>query len=273
MTRTVFALLTLLFVAASAGAQQSRELLRPINDARSRQLDEYNSSFLKEQTYFASRYRIVEFNADVLFQEQEITVTPFEDIKPIELVPLPGTPRRIGDEHIFWSGRYRNDPLYEALGTGVSVTIAANSWDLEPSGDAVISSQNRFEFSPQWSIDEAGKAVLERSSVPGQLTVPGEPPRTAEQIRRHKRLQSLDKQAFYSVDAVFDVPGGSRYVLKALKYSPRYAVIYEIPRDTVLPGGIDAPPTAEEQAVFERYKRFVETLPNDSGKSIRGDVL
>jgi len=277
MTRTAFAVVTLLFVAASAVAQHSRELLRPVDAARSLRLEEYNSTFLKEQTYFGSRCRIVEVNASLLSQAQEITVTPFGDVDSIELLPLPGTPRRNGEDHIFWSGRYANDPLYEVLGAGVSVTIAAHSWDLEPSGDAVISSQNRFEFSPLCTFDQAGNAVLERSSVTGPLVLPGEPPRTPEQIERHKRLQSLSKHAFYAVDALFDVPGDNTYVLQALKYTPRYSVIYEIRRDTVIPVRIDVmpgdpPPTAEERASVERYKRFVETLPDDRGKAIRGDV-
>lgn len=278
--QTAVSVAALLMFSGAAYAQESRELVRSLDDARSQRLEEYNSTFLRGETYFASRHRIVELNAALLSQAREITFTPFEDVEPIALVPVRGTPRRTGEEHIFWTGIYKPFALLETLGgPQVSVTIAANAWDLDPSGAAVISSQNRFEFSPLWTFDERGNPVLDRSKFPpGALVVPGDPPRTPAQIERHMRLQTLDKHAFHSVEAVFDVPGSSRYVLKPLKYSPRYSVLYELTRDTVVPVRIDAMPegsplTEEELAVFERYNQFLETLPKDEpGKSIRGDV-
>ena len=230
MRGAAFAVVSLFFVVAvSAGAQQTRELLQPVDTARSLRLEEYNSAFLRDATYFASRYRIVAVDPRLLSQAQEITVTPFDDVEPIQLVPVSGTPRRLGENHIYWTGSYKQFAPFEALGIRVvTVTIAANAWDVGPSGDAAISSA----FNPR---------------------------------------------SFYSVDAVFDVPGGSRYVLQALRYTPKYSAIYEIPRDTLIPVRIDImpgdpPPSAEERASFERYRRFVEARPDESGKPIRGDM-
>jgi hypothetical protein len=279
-SKTAVAVATVLLFTVAADAQESKELVRPIDADRALRLEQYNSAFLRQELFHAARHRIVEVNADLLLDAQDITVTPFEDVEPFQLAPLPGTPRRVGDDHIFWSGQYKQlEALNEALGAPVvSVTIAANAWDLEPSGDAVVSSQNRFEFSPLWVVNENGNVVLDRSRAPpGQLVIPGDPPRTPEQIAKHRRIQNLNKHAFYSVDAVFDAAGGSRYVLKALKYTPRYSVLYEIRRDTVMPVKIDRMPgdpeaTPEERAAFDRYRRLVESLPNESDKSIRGEI-
>jgi hypothetical protein len=277
--------ISMFLAMTSAGAQQSNELLQPVNSEKSLRLEEYNDVFLKEQLYFAARHRIVKADAALLLTASEITVTPFDDGPAIHLVALPGSPQReFQDEHIFWRGRYREYPL-DIFGPDgpppPSATIASHAWDLDPSGQALISSQNRFEFSPNWTFDEAGNPVLEKNGA-GSIGGPSEssgPPKTPEQIARHKQLKSLNTHAFYSVDAVFEPPGvDSRYVLMPLKYTPKYSVIFEIPRDTATAARIDvlSPEDAklsdEEIAVGTRHRDFLNKLPKETNKAVVGDV-
>jgi len=120
-----------------------------------------------------------------------------------------------------------------------------HAWDLDESGNALISAQNRFEFFPGWTFDGNNDPVLEGSSGGRQqragVMEPTPPPRTPEQIERHMRLKRLDKHAFFDVDAVFEWGTASRYILKPLRYTPRYSVIYEIPGNTVIPPEPEAP--------------------------------
>ena len=81
---------------------------------------------------------------------------------------------------------------------------------------------------------------------------------------------------FYSADALFSAPGHSTYVMKSLRYTPRYSVIYEIAPDTVIPLRIDGTPgvpaarTESEAVIHDRYRTFMDSLPEDT-KTIRGD--
>src|SRR5882672_3712676 len=215
---------SLLVAAPSPEAQQTRELLSPVDPTVALRLEEYNATSLKEETYFASRHRIVRANDALLLDANEITVTPFGDMEPIRLSPLPGTPERAGRDLVFWKGGYRDDRAGAELARfGVppmTVTISRSAWDMDPSGNA--------------------------------------------------------EQAFVSVDAVFDVPFGGKYVLTHLKYTPKYSVIYEIRRDTVIPIRIDVTPgdpdlSPAEKEAGARYQAFLQALPKETDKPIRGE--
>lgn len=82
-----FVLIGFLLSAFPAEAQQAREMIRPKGPDQARRLEEYNSTFLLEVLYSAARYRIVAVNADLMLQEEPITITPFEDVEPIVVTP------------------------------------------------------------------------------------------------------------------------------------------------------------------------------------------
>jgi hypothetical protein len=215
---------SLLVAAPSAGAQPTRELLSPIDPTLALRLEEYNSISLKEQTYFASRYRIVKANDALLLEAKEITVTPFDDMEPIRLSPLAGTPERAARDLVFWKASYRDDRMSAELGRfgipPMTVTISRFAWDSDQSGNA--------------------------------------------------------EQALVSVDAIFDHPASSKYVLTHLKYTPKYSVIYEIRRDAVIPMRIDAMPgdpelSPAEKAAGARYRAFLQALPKETDKPLRGE--
>lgn len=78
---------------------------------------------------------------------------------------------------------------------------------------------------------------------------------------------------FLSVDSILDVPGDSKFVLQPLKYTPRYSVIYEIPRETLIPIRFDSTPlSAAQQAALDEYRRFMDALPDEHDKGVLGDV-
>jgi hypothetical protein len=227
--------LSALFAITFAGAQQPNELLQAVDSAKALRLEEYNSVFLKEALYFAARHRIVTANAALLLTASEITVTPFDDAPVINLIALPGSPEReFHDQHVFWRGRYREYPL-DIFGPNGP-----------PPPSATIASH-------AWDLTASGEQI--------------------------KQLDSLEKHAFYSVSAVFEPPGAaSRYILMPLKYTPRYSVIFEIRRDTVIPvrtdvtSPEDAKLSAEERAVADRYREFLNGLPKETDKVVLGDV-
>jgi len=218
----VISICVVVFLWIAPECARSQELLEDVDPAREQALQEYNAAFLKDQTYFAARYRIVKVNVDALFQERNIAITPFSDMKPIGLVF-----DRLSRE-TFWHGFYENDPIYAVTGNRLlSFTISMVAY----------------------GVDESGAAV-----------------RVAQ-----------DQGSFFAVSAIFDVLGDSKYVLRPLKFSPKYSVIYEIRRDAVIPVRIDTTPgdhplSDEEQAVFDEYLEFAEALPDDTNKKVLGDV-
>jgi len=267
----------LFLLAASASSQEGRvELLQEVGPQQAARLEEYNSVFLQRQTYYASRHRIVQADINAILNAREVSITPFPDVEPIvfELREI----SREGEDSIFWRGRYAKDPFVDDLRLPLApATIQFEAWDLEPAGTAVISILNRFAFSPRWKLDQFDRPVLDgRAGEPAVVTTP--PPRTPEEIATHKRLLSFQKRAFFSVSATtLDFPEySSRYILEPLKYTPRYSVIYEIPRSTVIPVVIDRLPGEKQdpvmQAQYERYSADMARLPKEEGKEVLGDL-
>jgi hypothetical protein len=267
------AALLLLLVAFPVAAQQERELLRGIDPNQALRLEEYNSVFLRGETYVASRYRLVQADVNVLLRGENITVTPFEDVTPIRIIHE--ELQRDQNDLIFWKGHFdypEDDQLFKETGIGIPVEIFMFSWDLDKRGNALISSQNRFEFSPQWTFDKFGNLDTKKDVIAGTP-----PPKTPAEIERHRRLLDLTKHAFYSVDATFSVPGGSQYVLRPLRHTPRYSVIYEIAPGSNIVVRSDVPGepddrSADEVARANRYRDFIQGLPKEEGKQIRGDI-
>jgi hypothetical protein len=267
---------SLSLIAFAAHSQQPRELLLPVEAGQAQRVEEYNSTYLLRATYYASRYRIVRADLNAVLAETDITITPFDDVDPIRLEFL--ELQRNGEDILFWKGRYSRSwsPSEVLLGfAGRTATVVMMALDVDEDGSAVISAYNRFEFSPKWAIDENGVPFLEDSDSFGIANTP--PPRTPEEIARHRRLKRLTKHAFFAARATLDVPGrGSRYVLDPLKFLPRYSVMYEIPGDTKLPP-IDRIPgepiSAEDRAREEGIRAFLDSLPPDeTGKQVLGDI-
>lgn len=280
MKTTPCAISIVLLIVLPAAAQQPQELLHDVPPGQAQRLEEYNAAFIQDTTFLASRYRIVRVDTNLLFQERDITVTPFPGLVPIELIWLEtrDSETRQGEiDGATWVGHYKSDPLFPVTGEyAFRVKINLHAWDITPEGHAEISSRNRFEYSPRWSFDANDNPVLERAPGSESGIAASPPPQTAQDIARHKRLKSLDKHAFFSTRAVFDVPNrSSRYVLTPLKFTPRYSVIYEVDRDG-LPDrrepGQQEPLSSDESALLERYRTFREQLPSQENKEIRGDL-
>ncbi|HEY7671131.1 MAG TPA: hypothetical protein VIC71_02855 [Gammaproteobacteria bacterium] len=233
----------LLLVAAPVTAQQERELLLEVDRDQAQRLEEYNSVSLQEELYFASRHRIVRADIDVLLEGRDIIVTPFADVVPIKLVHE--RLDRQGDDAVFWRGHVRfpeNDELFKTAGVGIPAWISMFGWHLDEEGNA----------------HSMGTLVNLESDA---------------------RPQHLERNAFYSADAVLQAPpSGTQYVLRPLKYTPRYSVIYEISPDTLIPIRIDDTPgqpdnrTEYEKELLRRYRDFIASLPKEENKAIRGDI-
>ena len=259
----------LLLVALPAHAQP-REMLRSIDQGQAQRLEAYNHVFLREELYSAARYRIVSVNADLLLQNEPITVTPFPDVKPIML-----TPERVRrtDVVVSWLANIQlDDPALQGLGAQFKAPITVLWWDLNDLGNAELSGSNRLKFSPVWKIDENNQPVL----IPGGITrEAGPPPRTPEEIAEHKRVSRLQRRAFGSLATRLELPTGQIYVVSPLRHTPRYSVVYELDRDKIVPIPFEpedaVSQTAEQRARVQQYQTFRRGLPIED-KPIRGDI-
>lgn len=144
----------LLLAALAAKAQDTSELLQSVEPAHAERLEAYNSVFLQEQTYFASRHRIVSVNVDALLQENDVTFTPFADSAPMRL--LFTRLDRQWNEFAYWHGRYENDPLFRVTGGAVElpVKVAMAAWDVDESGTAVHSGPYTHAFFSAFAVFE-----------------------------------------------------------------------------------------------------------------------
>jgi hypothetical protein len=216
----------------------------------------------------------VRADINVLLQERDIAITPFQDVEPIRIVYE--ALERLGDDAVFWKGHVmfpEDDQLFKQSGIGIPGNISMFAWDQDQDGNAHNSAENRFEFPPEWTFDESGNLITDGAVISGNT-----PPQTPERIERHMWLKGLEKHAFYSANAVLEVPGGSRYILKPLPYTPRYSVIYEISPGTTIPVRVDGVPgerdtrTETEKELFRQYRTFLQSLPKEEGKAVRGDI-
>jgi hypothetical protein len=268
-----FVLIGLFLSAFAAEAQQAREMIRPIGPDHARRLEEYNSIFLQEVLYSAARYRIVAVNADLMLQEEPITITPFEDAEPIVV-----TPERVRrtDHAVNWHGRIQVDPSLETSWKKYYAFMSMNWWDVNELGNAESSRTNTFKFSPAWRIDENDRPVLGTSPGIASEREVGRPPQTAEEIAEHKRLLQLDRYAFTSFGTRLSLPSGETYVVTPLIYTPRYSIVYEVDEEKVVPvpfePGDEVTLTDEQEERVEQYKRFMSRLPREENKAIRGDI-
>ena len=259
--------IALLLAALGAGTLRAEELLEEIDAYKVGRLAEYNSVFLQGALYFATRHRIVKVDTTLLLQGDDFTVTPFPDMAPLHFKyeAIRGT-----EDDIYWTGRVETDensPL---------TMIALHAWDLDKSGNALHSSQNRFTHSPHWRIDESGAPVLETLPA-GEAGIAGPPPETPQDIERQRQLQELERHAFYSVTAGFSLPGVGRYVLTPLPYTPKYSVIYEVDPDSASIAHDRLPEEEDTRSARERmqalqYEAFVNRLPKETGKAVRGEI-
>jgi hypothetical protein len=274
MKRSIFTL-PLILVATLSAAQQRFEILQDIDDDKGQRIAEYNSAFLQEQLYFASRYRIVEVDTDLLLSSEEFTITPFPDVPPIQL-------RRANiveyqDSLAIHADVEMNLPEgFEFIRPQILISLL--SWDIDERGDAQVSSDNRFEFSPYWRIDEFDRPVLEVPSDVSEGFI-GPPPQSPEDIARHKELSRLDKNAFHSVTATIEMPPASQYRLTPLRLTPRYSLIYEVDQEKRIVSAVDRMPSEpsiesdpEQRERIREYREFQAQLPDDSNRAVRGDI-
>ena len=261
-----------LFLGALSTHGQPPEIVQAVSQDKARRLEEANRVFLMDQLYAAARYRIVSINTAPLLQDQAIAITPFPDMTPIVLM---AEQVRRTDNSVAWFGRIQtDDPVLERSGLNVDTLITMFWWDVDDLGVASPSDSNRFKFSPAWKIDANDQPVL----IPQGVAEPGEvgpAPRTPEEIAEHKRLLQLHRHAFGAVTARLELLTGQTYVVSPLRYTPKYAVVYEMDKDKVpfIPFEEDELGTAtiQQRESFERYDAFRRSLPIEN-KPILGDV-
>lgn len=272
-----------LFTALSAAAQAPRELLQSVESTYADRLAAYNSVFLQEVTYSAARYRIVKPNAELLISEEDIWVTPFDDVDPIR-IEADGVRR--GPDFVVWSARVERenfmplppgiDPIAEQYSSKWNqAELSMYRWDLDESGVALLSMMNRFEFSPNWIFDDADHLVWKPGNSGVQPERSAGAPQTPDQIARHRRLLALEKHAFGSVTADFRSPDGVHYSVVPLKFTPQYSVVLEEDPDLTVPIQIDGDVstlTPEQQRRGQQYVEFLERLPKEAARAARRDL-
>lgn len=275
MSKTLTAVLFLLAVGSSALAQEPPELFKDVDSDQAQRLADYNSPDLQTVLYFASMYRIVEVDAALLLTADEISITLFPGMSRLRLRT---ESLQRGRDNFSWVGSVQPSTSDAAAGVvGNTIIISARAWDLDKSGNALPSSENRFRQSPLWSIDESGNATLEASD-PGIAATIGPPPTTPEDIAWHKRVKSLQKLAFYSTSSVVLFRNGAKFSLRPLKYTPKYAVLYQLDANKVIPArdsvsGVRSEPSQLETIRRQDFESFKAGLPEeDLDRAVRGEI-
>jgi hypothetical protein len=247
-----------------AQAQPLPELLQSVDAGKVQQLVQYNSPWLEIELYSAKRYRIVTVNSNLLMKDEDFAVTLFDDKARLHLTA--DTIQRREDT-IAWNAEVLVDlpELLRSRGAKQTVLLTAVAWDTDDAGRALLSFDNRFQFSPRWTFDFFDRPVL----AEGQGLATGPPPRTPEEIARHKDLLKLAKHVFYSVNADFEMLFPSaKYRLFPLKYTPKYHVLLEVDPEKIVPILMDRLPgeagrTPAEQVKLSNYESFIRNLPTD----------
>lgn len=274
MTKSRNAIFAILLLSAPfVRAQELPELLQAVNEAKARQLIQYNSPWLQAELYFAKRSRIVTVNASLLLTDDDFTVTPFDDIAPLHVTK--GNVQRY-EEAFSWVGWIIADlpEAVRAAGVRQAINLYGLAWDTDEFGRASESSENRFQFSPQWTFDFFDRPILGLREGQGLAT--GPPPQTPAEIARHKALLKLNKSAFYSVSADFQLLlPNARYRLAPLKYTPKYSVIFELDPAKLVPITLDRPPSGEpitrtpdDRVKISEYENFIRNLPPDRNVAV-----
>ena len=274
MSKTSIAVMLLLLITPAFGQPKPRELLTEVEPQKAQRLTEYNSPSLQEELYFSLRHRIVEVQTGLLLGDDDLTITPFDDVTPM-LFKRPKS--QGGEDDVHGLGRLETELQPQLVPDGIEITsmISLHAWDVDESGSASDSSQNRFKFSPRWAINESDLPVLE-PVVDGEGATAGPPPQTPEDIEQHKRLKKLKKHVFYSVRGTFSSTDGKTFGLVPLRYTPKYSVIFELDRSKVVVTHDPLPGEAERQNVdpvrAAQYEAFRRALPKETNKPIKGDI-
>lgn len=257
--------------------QKPKELLKDVNVNKTERLEDYNAAYLKEVLYFASRHRIVKADEKLLAKNEEIAITPFPDVKSL-IYSVDNLAEK--QDSNYWKGvlQLPQELQKEADEQGFQFTtrIYFDSWDIDKNGNALISSQHQFKHSRNWTFNEEGQAIL--SDKDGGLVIAGPPPTTPEDIAWHKKIAKLEKHAFSSARAIFQDIDGTKYVLKPLKFTPKYSVLYELDPNKMFPieddtGRLDREiQNISEQKRMEEYEAMIAALPKEENKAIKGDI-
>lgn len=260
-------------------------------------LERNNERWFKLAIYDARRYRVVKFDPTPWLKSDidRIVLRLFEDVEALEF----GTElqeRKFDDSQVVWEGEWFHGPRYdlsvatirEVMRKGMDKdarnmvdrmsddairrsvvprsTVILTAWDIDPEGRASQSIENRYNHSELWRVDEYGNAEL---SAPKDEhpTVVGPPPKTPEEVAHHRRLQSLDRHAFYSARGIVKVQRGNdafeQYELSAFEHDPGYLLITELDLEKRVPVCFDQPCgfNTEQQAKVDAYAAFQELLP------------
>jgi len=269
-------LATLLSASMSVTAH-TKELFKEVNGAKLQKILTYNETNISEAAYFAKRYRIVEVNSDLLFSDDEFTITPFEGVSitvrrddAVDGSYL-GTAQWHGiivsPEHpsISEIGVLDMDEQQaEAAGLGPAqlyrmffgVELYTYSWDIDKRTGVAFPSVQR---------EQRASAFLMHNGV------------------ATKESLDLEENAILSVSGRFNLQalGFGEFRLESLQFTPKYHIIIELDSSKLfsydfLPGNEKADDHSvyaeKQRKKVQEYNEYVNSLPSVQDKTIVGDV-
>lgn len=267
------------------GNSNANELITEVDAVKAQQLADYNAVFLQEALYSTKRHRIVEVDTDLLLNASEFTITVFDDVPPFEYV----AERFSTHEDMIYVKAHFVDASQGSSLTNLaslidsSALIGMHAWDLYATNEAVLSMRNRRAFSPSWQIDgNETDGPLPSSQFTCDTRVEEYPQNAPEGGEGNDNDASLQKRQFYSVSTSIVSPDGIRYRLTPLRYTPKYSVIKELDpskfTNILMDPTIGADGTVidtrseEDKAKQDAYRDFIDSLPDETGKVVLGDI-
>lgn len=245
------------------------ELLIPVTGKEEQRASEVNSYFLKKDGYFASRYRIVRVNTDLLLgPEEELTISLFDGVK----VPVVRKELDVRNEGInfAWHGSYATvsvtaEQIAQA-NPGMSLDMArqlySTVYEFQIGGTQFVYDQNPAE------AEELAGMRQDRST--GRL------------VHQKERLAAklLDGTTIYSVSfnirPILPSKSSSRnqehlsptYQLRPLPMDRRYSVLYEMDADKIIEFSDDMDSLSPDEAENVReYRSLLQSLGDDPRKT------
>lgn len=264
-TRNTLLPAVILLVSISAAAQ-TKELFKEVDKGKVEKVSAYNHTFLSKQIYFAKQHRIVEVDTDLLFGDDEFSMRLADDITiRVKRTKLVEFPQR---KSAMWHGI--------VVSPGVSLAeMEVTEEKLAESGHTKAQlHQLVFGFllhMNQWDVEQrSGKAILSSQRKYG-VTSP-------EPIFEMPDMVPVHEGAFRSVSGEITVfvPGGARYRLAPLRFTPKYHLVLEVDplKAYSYPEANDFSTHAEEAREKVRaYQSYLKSLPSVEGKVVMDEPV
>lgn len=226
----------------SVQAQQSGELLLPLDQKTVSKLERKSNFDLREQLYPSKRYRFVKVNFELLAEENaSFTVTPFPDLQfevTAKDVASPGST----EGYRLWRGEIVNTGMTDTNGIPVLVPIGL----VIRSGEQEVPVKLIRELAEERG-DKRTLAALPSSDTPERSEFRG-------------KLSTIMNLQTVSGD-LYMFSRGAHVLVEPIADDPRYHVVYEEDESKVVSGSHDQSPEAASK--FKRYKTFRDQLEKE----------